>query len=325
MMPTAAGSQPATPPRIALKVDVNTLRGTKLGVPRLMELFASYRAGATFLFSLGPDRTGRGFKRFLRRGTSRSQRAAVFEHYGLKTLLYGTLLPGPDIGKRCADVLRSVRDAGFETGVHCWDRTRWQNGIASADAGWTLREMQRAVERYESIFGMPPRVHGAAGWQMNVHSFRLTQRLGFDFCSDTRGVCPYVPIIDAEIVACPQIPTTLPTIAELIAAGDGDAANVAEKVLHLWASTAAPAGHVITLHPEIEGLKLLPVLDRLLRAWTDAGIEILPLGAYLEAASARSLPRHRTAVERIAGRDLAVQGPEFLPRAAAARGELCQR
>ena len=318
-MPSAAHPGSSAPPRIALKVDVNTLRGTKLGVPRLMELFARHRAGATFLFSLGPDHTGRGIKRILRRGNlSRMQRAAVVEHYGLKTLLYGTLLPGPDIGKRCADTLRSVRDAGFETGIHCWDRVRWQDGVSMADAEWTEREMQRAVERYASIFGSAPRVHGAAGWQMNVHSYRLTQRLGFDFCSDTRGFCPYVPVIDAEIVACPQIPTTLPPIAELLGNVATDAANVSEQLLHLAATSAAPMGHVLTLHAEIEGLKLLPVLETLLQAWEEAGVEFLSLGAYLEAASERNLPRHRTAVERIAGRDLAVQGPEFLPRSASA-------
>ena len=38
--------------RIALKVDVDTLRGTLEGVPRLVELLKRRGAGATFLFSL---------------------------------------------------------------------------------------------------------------------------------------------------------------------------------------------------------------------------------------------------------------------------------
>lgn len=318
-MPLAASSQPMAPPRVALKVDVNTLRGTSLGVPRLLELFAQHRAGATFLFTLGPDHSGRAIKRLLHREYMRRvKRAGILRHYGMKTLLYGTLLPGPDIGKRCADTLRRVRDAGFETGVHAWDHVRWQDGVCTADADWTAHEMQRAVDRFESIFGAPPRVHGAAGWQMNVHSYRLTQRLGFDFCSDTRGICPYIPVIDAELVACPQIPTTLPTIDELIGCDETNADNVSEKLLRLAAATSAPAGHVLTLQAELEGLKLLPALDRLLLAWKAAGVQLLSLGAYLEAATARSIPRHRTAVERIAGRDLASQGPEFLPHPTAA-------
>ena len=49
----------------------------------------------------------------------------MVKHYGLRTLLYGTLLPGPDIGKKCAAEMRAVRDAGFEVGIHCWDHARW--------------------------------------------------------------------------------------------------------------------------------------------------------------------------------------------------------
>jgi peptidoglycan/xylan/chitin deacetylase (PgdA/CDA1 family) len=248
------------------------------------------------------------------------RRAAILEHYGLKTLLRGTLLPGPDIGKRCADTLKSVRDAGFETGIHAWDHVRWQDGIPTADAEWTAREMEHAVQRFNDIFGVPPRVHGAAGWQMNIHSFRLTQRLGFDFCSDTRGTCPYIPVIDAEIVACPQIPTTLPTIDELVGYDGTTVDNVGAKILRMAAAIPAPMGHVLTVQAEIEGIKLLPVLDAVLQAWSQAGIQLLSLGAYLEAAGTRSLPRHRTAVDRVDGRigSLAVQGPEFLPRSPAA-------
>jgi len=110
------------------------------------------------------------------------------------------------------------------------------------------------------------------------------------------------------------------TIDELIGHEGTTADNVGEKVLRVAAERPAPAGHVLTVQAEIEGIKLLPVLDAVLQAWSEAGIQLLSLGAYLEAAGTSSLPRHRTAVDRVAGRDasLAVQGPEFLPRLAAA-------
>ena len=108
--------------KLGLKIDVDTLRGTQEGVPRLAQLLKKHNAGATFLFSLGPDHTGRALRRIFRPGFfSKVSRTSVVEHYGIQTLLYGTLLPGPDIGRRCAQVMRDVRDAGFEVGVHCWD------------------------------------------------------------------------------------------------------------------------------------------------------------------------------------------------------------
>ncbi|MEK7811125.1 MAG: polysaccharide deacetylase family protein, partial [Pseudomonadota bacterium] len=128
-------------------------------------------------------------------------RTSVVEHYGIKTLLYGTLLPGPDIGRNCADLMRAVRDAGFEVGIHCYDHIRWQDHVAVKAEKWTRREMQRAVDRFTEIFGEAPKSHAAAGWQTNRHALRQTQHLDFDYSSDTRGTHPFIPTWDAEIIA----------------------------------------------------------------------------------------------------------------------------
>ena len=220
--------------KLALKVDVDTYRGTREGVPRLAEILARHGAGATFLFSLGPDHTGRAIRRVFRRGfVKKVARTSVLEHYGLRTLLYGTVLPGPDIGARCAPTLTAVRSAGFEVGVHTWDHVAWQDGVAGADARWTERLMRRACERFADIFGEPPRVHGAAGWQMNAHAYRLEPQLGFEYASDTRGRAPFLPVCEGATIPCPQLPTTLPTLDELIGVDGITADNVADRVLGL--------------------------------------------------------------------------------------------
>ncbi len=304
--------------KVALKIDVDTFRGTREGVPRLVELLKKYAAGATFLFSLGPDHTGRAIKRAFRPGFMRKvSRTSVLEHYGIVTLLYGTMLPGPDIGRRCADILRNVRDAGFEVGIHTWDHVKWQDSVATADADWTTREMNLAYDRYADIFGERAHVHGAAGWQMNRHAYRLTQRLGFDYCSDTRGTQPFIPIYNAEIIACPQLPTTLPTLDELLGIDGLTPDNVADRVLKL-SRDALPTGHVYTLHAELEGMKLLPVFERLLAGWRDAGHELVSLKDYYASLELKSLPRHVVTSAEIPGRSgtLALQGKEFLQEAA---------
>ncbi len=300
--------------RLALKIDVDTYRGTRLGVPRLVELLKRREADATFLFSVGPDHTGRAIKRVFRSGfVGKVSRTSVLEHYGLKTLLYGTLLPGPDIGRACADVMRDVRDAGFEVGIHAWDHVKWQDGVAGADAAWTERQMRLACERFDEIFGEPTRVHGAAGWQMNLHAYRLTQRLGFAYASDTRGTEPFIPIHRAEIIACPQIPTTLPTLDEMIGLDGVTAENAAERVLALTANPP-PAGHVFTLHAELEGMKLAPVFEQLLQGWRTQGYELVAMRDIYQSLDPRQLPRCNVALAPVPGRSgrLAVQGKPFL-------------
>ena len=298
-------------PQLALKIDVDTYRGTREGVPPLVELLKRHHAGATFLFSLGPDHTGRALKRVFRPGfLQKVSRTSVVEHYGVKTLLYGTLLPGPDIARKCAELMRSVRDAGFEVGIHTYDHVRWQDGVAGADADWTRAEMNRAVEAFKSVFGAAPQTHGAAGWQMNDAAYLHEHDLGLRYASDGRGTQPFMPVASGVRVGVPQLPTTLPTLDELIGVGDLTVDNVHEHLLALTA-TPPPHGHVYTLHAELEGMKWMPVFDRLLTGWREQGYELVSTEQMLSALDLAALPEHEVRMDAIPGRSgvLAVQGP----------------
>jgi peptidoglycan/xylan/chitin deacetylase (PgdA/CDA1 family) len=298
-------------PRLALKVDVDTWRGTRAGVPRLAVLLARRGANATFLFSLGPDHTGRAITRLLRPGFLRKvSRTSVVRHYGIRTLLYGTLLPAPDIGRREAAVMREIQRSGFEVGIHAWDHVKWQDHVAQADAAWTRREMARAVARFREVFGTMPRTCGAAGWQMNEWAYAMEREFGFACASDGRGTHPFQPV-DAQgrELGVPQLPSTLPTLDELIGANGLTASNVHE---HLLALTAAPPaqGHVYTLHAELEGLALLETFDRLLTGWKAQGYRLVSIGDMFQSLCVAALPRHAVSVGPTAGRSgtLALQG-----------------
>lgn len=299
--------------KLALKIDAAAFRGTHVGVPRLVDALRQAEAQATFFFNLGPDHGGRMLGSLL--SASRTGASALSRH-GLAGLLQGTLLPGPDVGRRCADIMRGVRDAGFDTGVQGWDHAAWERGVEKAGAAWTERQMQCGIARYGKIFGEAPKTHAAAGWQMNPHALRLTQRLGFGYASDTRGTHPFVPVWNAEVVLCPQLPTTLPTIDELLGCNGCSVDNVHERLLALTAR-APSTGHVYTVQADLEGQGLLPVFVKLLAGWKDQGYELVSLGGLLEAIDASRLPRHELVRGTIEGRagTLMLQGPEFLAAA----------
>ncbi|QOH34624.1 polysaccharide deacetylase family protein [Burkholderia cepacia] len=165
--------------RIVLKIDVDTLRGTREGVPNLARIFDRFSARATFLFSLGPDHTGWALRRVFRPGfLKKVSRTSVVEHYGVKQLMYGVLLPGPDIGRRAIADMRAIHEAGFECGIHTWDHVYWQDNVRARDRDWTAREMQKSHARFIEIFGAPPVTHGAAGWQMNDSAFEQIDAWG---------------------------------------------------------------------------------------------------------------------------------------------------
>ncbi|MDD5578956.1 MAG: polysaccharide deacetylase family protein [Methylobacter sp.] len=299
--------------KIALKVDVDTLRGTLEGVPALLALFRQYSVNATFLFSLGPDHTGRALRRLFRPGFfSKVKRTSVLSHYGLKTLLYGTVLPGPKISLHGRHILRHAEDAGHEVGIHCYDHIRWQDFVAHRDADWTKREMQSAINAFHEVFGHPPSVHGAAGWQVNKHMLQLEQQLGFRYASDCRGYCPFIPFMEGQSYPCPQIPSTLPTLDELIGRHGITEDNV-HTAIFAASREPVPFGHVYTLHAELEGMKLLPVMEKLLQLWQQAGDEACRLQDYITGINIAKLPHHELVWGGVEGRSgvLALQGREI--------------
>jgi peptidoglycan/xylan/chitin deacetylase (PgdA/CDA1 family) len=287
--------------RIALKIDVDTLVGTQLGVPALQAICERLQVPASFYFSLGPDHTGRALRRIFRPGfLSKVSRTSVLEHYGLRTLTYGVLLPGPDIGRRCAAIMQCVRDAGFEVGIHTWDHILWQDFVMHRNAAWTERQLRLAFERFTEIFGVAPAAHCAAGWQMNSHAFRLQEHLGLHYASDTRGQAPFMPRVDGSVVNCMQLPTTLPTLDELIGRSDLGAPT---PVAHLLKITAnEPRDHVFTLHAELEGRKLAPWLEQLITGWRAQGYQLTGLGEYHASLDAGTVPVRDIVYGEVPGR-----------------------
>jgi peptidoglycan/xylan/chitin deacetylase (PgdA/CDA1 family) len=238
--------------RLALKVDVDTDRGTRVGVANLAADCREFGVPACFLFSLGPDQTGRAVTRVLRPGFfGKVSRTSVLEIYGLRTLLSGTLLPAPHIGRRNAGSLRAVRDAGFEVGIHCYNHYRWQDHLEGMDIAAVRAEFALARGEFARIFGLQARTAGAAGWQSNALSREVYDEAGLLYSSDTRGTHPYLPRIGSRVFRTLEIPSTLPTLDELMGRpGFPDSAIP----FHLLSLLHGDRLNVFTLHAEIEGM-----------------------------------------------------------------------
>ncbi|MEZ5498124.1 MAG: polysaccharide deacetylase family protein [Steroidobacteraceae bacterium] len=300
---------------VAVKVDVDTYHGTLEGVPRLLDLLEASGAGATFLFSLGRDHTGRAIRRVFRPGfLGKVRRTSVAQHYGLRTLLYGTLLPGPHIGRRCAAILREVAARGFEVGVHVHDHVRWQDYVAGASEAWTRRELQRALDVFAEVFGRAATVHGAAGWQMNRFVPGLEQEFGIKLASDARGTGPFLPVVDGKVIDVPQLPTTLPTLDELVGRDDLRGQNATEYLL-AETRAAGEAAQVYTAHAELEGGAFAEDFGRLIGQWRAAGRRVCGLTDYAQTLDRNTLPRCPIVTGTVAGRSgmLAVQGSAATP------------
>lgn len=236
-----------------LKVDVDTERGTRIGVPDLASLLYKLKIPATFLFSLGPDNTGRAIKRVFRRGfLQKVGRTSIVSTYGIRTLLNGVLLPGPHIGKKHADLLRDVKAQNFEVGIHAYDHQKWQDGVSKMDVAQIRNEFIRAQQEFQRIFGAASKTAGAPGWQANAKTLTAYDEADLLYASDCRGFSPFFPRIGKQIFKTLQIPTTLPTLDELIGREEFPLDKIAEHYLNLIKENQL---NVMTIHAELEGMK----------------------------------------------------------------------
>jgi len=294
-------------PTIALKVDVDTYVGTRDGVPRLLRIMEQAGIRSTFYFSLGPDNSGKAIRRiFTRKGFLKKQlRNKAPATYGWKTLLYGTLLPAPMIGDSFPEVLKRTEAEGHVVGIHCWDHVKWHDYLPWLPKPVTALEMGRAGALFQDIFGHRARTTAAPGWTVSPDSLEIQDAMNLDFCSDSRGRAPFYPVMEGRRFRTLQIPSTWPTMDELL----GENGITADTINDYYMGILRPGLNVHTIHAELEGMALAPRFIDLLERLAAAGCRFITLAEAAEEYG-RNAPDSPLAMGELPGRagDVAIQG-----------------
>jgi undecaprenyl phosphate-alpha-L-ara4FN deformylase len=289
--------------RVALKIDVDTFRGTRDGVPAMLADLAAAGVRASFFFSLGPDRSGRAIFRLLTqpRFAAKMMRTNAARMYGVKTALYGTLLPAPIIGRRCREVLLRCRAAGHEVGLHAWDHRTWQDRLQRLARPAVESLVDRGIAAFAELFGERPRGFAAPAWFCTDDAFEALDARGFDYLSVSRGRdAPFYPSVRGKALAALEIPTTLPTFDEELGRDGIDEDNYVDRLTARY----RPPTEVLTLHAESEGLAYRHLFRRLLARHAELGVEALTLGELAAEArrAAAPAPVRRVLLGEVPGR-----------------------
>jgi undecaprenyl phosphate-alpha-L-ara4FN deformylase len=279
---------------MAIKVDVDTWIGLREGVPRLLTLFRQYTVPASFFIAFGPDNSGKAMRRLFKRGfLHKMWRTNALRLYGVKTLLRGTLLPAPIIGDMAPELLQEVVDDGHELGIHGYDHVLWQDRLQRLGEAGIANQIERAIASYVKTLKTSPQSFAAPGWQATNASLAVQDRQGFLYCSDTRGMFPFLPRLQGQTYQTLQIPTTLPTLDEVLGLDGMQGGRVNDVFLsHLRSDRL----NVHTIHAEVEGRSQLDLLASLLKHLEVQGV------AYVQLCDV--------------AKTLLQQGRDHLPRAA---------
>lgn len=285
---------------ISLRVDVDTLEGSLKGIPVLLRMLERHRMRAGFYFSVGPDSSGKALRRIFRKGfLAKMRRTGAGRLYGLKTMMYGTLLPAPVIFRRAAAEMRAAREAGHEVGLHAWDHVQYHDLLDRKSRVWLEDWFTRAHEAFAEVFGHPARGAVSPAWRCNDDTLRIQEGFGLDYAGDCRGAAPFYPVVDGRPLRTLQIPTTLPTLDELLGLEGRTPEQVNEEVL---GQVREDALNVYALHTEVEGGALAPCFDAFLAGLRDRGVETRTHADWLPELLAANPPARRMARREIPGR-----------------------
>ena len=134
--------------------------------------------------------------------------------------------------------------------MHGYDHIRWHDRLVKMSYDEVAAQVQAAQEVFVSALGKPVKTFAAPGWQASKASRAVLADQGFLYASDTRGEGPYRPRFGDKVFPLIEIPTTLPTLDELLGFHGCDAWDYYRLILKRL-SSARP--HVLTLHAELEG------------------------------------------------------------------------
>jgi undecaprenyl phosphate-alpha-L-ara4FN deformylase len=266
--------------RAGLRIDVDTFRGTKLGVPALCRLLKAHGLKASFFFSVGPDNMGRHLRRLLKpQFLLKMLRSRAASLYGWDIIFMGTFWPGPIISEKLRHIIKAAHDDGHEVGLHAWDHHQWQANIDSMDSESIRTSIRRGVNMLSEITGVSPPCSAVPGWKCNDKVLIEKSQFPFIYNSDCRGSSIFYPLVGGKKITQPQIPTTLPTYDEIIGRDGITAENYNGHIISLMKPDRL---NVLTIHAEAEGIACFDIFQDFLARCQNSGIELVPLSKLLE-------------------------------------------
>jgi peptidoglycan/xylan/chitin deacetylase (PgdA/CDA1 family) len=285
---------------ISLRVDVDTLEGSLKGIPALLRLLDKHRMQASFYFSFGPDNSGKALRRVFRKGfLAKMRRTNAGKLYGLKTMMYGTLLPAPTIWKRAAAEMRAAKEAGHEVGIHAWDHVQYHDLLDRKSRKWLEAWYAQAHAAFGAVFGERARGAVSPAWRANDATLEIQEAYGLDYAGDCRGFEPFYPVVKGKALATLQVPTTLPTLDELLGLNGRTPDQVNREI---WGLVREDALNVYALHTEVEGGALAEAFDAFLAGLNDRGVRARTHADWLPELKAANPPAKEMKRQEVPGR-----------------------
>jgi len=276
---------PMTPPTIALKIDANTYVGTPTGYHGSRHPRPPRHQGHLLLHH-GPDNTAKAIRRVI---TQRASSGPLHgwgppRSTGCGPFSRASSSPAPHRRETCRhhppDRCRGPRGRD-----HGWDHVKWHDLLPWIPKNMLALELGRACALFERCW--PAREDRVRAGMAGIG--RLPRNSGCHvslLCQRLPGNHPLPAVIEGRQFATLQVPTTMPTLDELIVGREATRQNGAERLM----ARIRPGLNVHTIQAEIEGGKMAYCFEEFIKRLQGTGARFVTLGEAAEEAIGRIFP-----------------------------------
>ena len=125
-----------------LRVDVESSKGIKEGLPKLLDLLKKHKIKASFYLSMGGESNMIDIIKY--RGKMNYSAERSIKVWSLFDKIRMVLLPR-DFVKENINILRRILEEGHELGVHGWKHREWTRGLGKINVENTVK---KSVNKY---------------------------------------------------------------------------------------------------------------------------------------------------------------------------------
>lgn len=198
----------------AIRIDLESRKGIKEGLPNLLDLFNKYNVKGSFYLTMGGE--SNIFDILKNRGGMNSAGERKIKLWSFKDKLKMVFMP-VDFASKNKRILKGVLKEGHELGLHGWKHREWTRNLDKVNIGKRLDQM---IYRYEKYFGVYPRSWSSPGFNINKKVLLELKKRGITHISDFKEKKTVNGIKNIPITICGK--SRMPFVEYWVGEGKSD-------------------------------------------------------------------------------------------------------
>ena len=166
----------------SLRIDLESDKGIREGVPKILALLKEFDVKASFYVTMGGESNILELLKY-RKKLPGKRKVSVFSRGEILRMI---LFP-KDFVTENKKILQRILAEGHELGIHGWKHREWTRGLEQLNVRKAIR---KAIKKYIKLFGKKPQSFCAPAFRMNQEVVNTLSSGGIEVISDFEGDSP---------------------------------------------------------------------------------------------------------------------------------------